>query len=97
MPLNECPVTLVAQADATHGLTVDLDIRPAVLVIDPEITGQAGASGFLAVKMTPSRRILNQIAKRLTHSLAVQPHIGRWLQLGPFLGVDPNMDIDDVV
>ena len=97
MPLNECPVALVAQANTAHRLTVDLDIRPAVLVVDPEVTGQTGACGFLAAKMTACGGVGDQVPERLTHSLSVQPHIGRWLQLGPFLRFDPNMDIDDVV
>ena len=47
--------------------------------------------------MTACGGVGDQVPKCLTHSLAVQPHIGRWLQLGPFLRFDPNMDIDDVV
>ena len=42
VPLDERAVALVAHADVFHRLAVNLDIAPAVLVIDTEIASQAG-------------------------------------------------------
>ena len=83
MPLDERAVALEAHANVFHRLAVYLDIALAVLVINSEVSGQAGAGGFFTAKMPPLHRVLDQVAKRFTNCLIVDPDI-RWrLQLGP--------------
>ena len=57
----------------------------AVLVIDPQIACQSGSSRSLSSHVSPLHGIANQLSKGLS-DIHAEPF--RWLQFGPFLGLD---------